>query len=58
MISEAEYRELQLIREAAEKANSSSIRVILEAQTAKVSAPWAAVGAANIKRSAQQLNRI
>ena len=37
MISEAEYRELQLIREAAVKANSSSIRVILEAQTAKVS---------------------
>jgi hypothetical protein len=49
MISEAEYRELQLIREAAEKANSSSIRVILEAQTAKVSAPWAAVGAANFQ---------
>ena len=38
MISEAEYRELQRFREAAENVDGNLIQALLQAQTEKVSA--------------------
>ena len=40
MISEAEYRELQRFREAAENVDGNLIQALLQAQTEKVSAAW------------------